>query len=539
MARRNSNHIPSLIVCMLLTALFGFCTFYLLVPAANISDDALWWSLILTFFAGLAIFGIRAMILNEVDWHNYVSKWPLAITGIPLAGLIVIGIIFLLASMDLFHTNDYRNIMTVSDGGNFETAVPRIETAGDIPVVDRYTATMLGDRTMGTMEKYISQYEVSNEYTLIVYQGRYYRISPLEYGGLVKYWNNRSTGIPGYVLVDIFTQKATLVELPDNKRIFYAPSACFDQDMMRNLRNQHSSAVFGTAHFEIDEEGNPFYVIPTLESTASIFGAMKINGVCIMNATTGESKIYALNEVPAWVDKVYDVTYVMNAIAKHYSLVHGPFNFSDKDVRKTSYAFDTTQYFEVPNSNGGISIYTGVTSSGNDESNIGFILADVKTGEITYFANPGAEESSAQTSAQGQVRDLGYSAGGVMLVNIDGNETYFMTLKDAGLVKKYALVYKLDHNMVVVEDTVAETVAAYRKLFLVDSSTKGTVQDVYTVIVDGNTTYLFTLVGDEKLYASSIKNGYEQATDLTTGVEVEFIYSESEDENIVTTITVK
>ena len=90
---------------------------------------------------------------------------------------------------------------------------------------------------------------------------------------------------------------------------------------------------------------------------------------------------------------------------------------------------------------GDVWVYTGVTSVNADESNIGFVLMNLRTGESKYYNIAGAEEYSAMSSAEGQVQNLGYRASFPSLINIKNIPTYIMVLKDnAGLVKMYALV---------------------------------------------------------------------------------------------------
>lgn len=51
-----------------------------------------------------------------------------------------------------------------------------------------------------------------------------------------------------------------------------------------------------------------------------------------------------------------------------------------------------------------IYLYTGVTSANADESNLGFILENMRTGEITKYSLASATEESARESAEGAVQ---------------------------------------------------------------------------------------------------------------------------------------
>ncbi len=465
--------------------------------------------------------------------------------AISLIWLIVGGI----GSLKLFNVEKYRSLVEIEADGNFETDIPKVNSADDIPVVDVITARKLGDRTMGEMEKYISQYEVSNEYNLIFYQGRYYRISPLLYGGFFKYQNSKDVGIPGYVLVDVYTQEAKLVELPKDIHINYSPSAYFGKNLYRYVLSKYPSAMIYGFHFEIDEDGVPFYVVTTIKKTAFIFGASKIDKVILVNAATGEFDSYELDSVPEWVDNVYEADYLMGAVGDKYNLIHGVFNFSEKDVRRTSYSYrddnGVRQCYFMPK-DGEVYLYTGVTSAGGDESNIGFLLCNMRTGVIKYYQSPGAEESSAQGSAEGQVQQYGYKAGQVMLVNINNIETYFMTLKDSQeLIKRIALVNKKDYNISVVEETLEQALKVYlKKVKSVDGVTtegsglaNGKVNFVYNAVIDGTTSFIFTIDNVDGMFISPVDINYEQVMKLSIGSDVEVVFEHSDGYNLVSEIS--
>ena len=533
-------------IALAVTAGLAVWFHYLMLPALTLKSEGFWSYLILIVVIACGLFvGADLSTLGKSKILSMKRRFfSTKIVGVVAVVLLLGWLLASIPSWEVFRAGTYRNSITISNDGDFDQDVPRVQDAKDIPIVDMLTAQQLGDRTMGAMEHYLSQYEVDGEYNLISYKGSYYRISPMNYGGFFKYMNSKKTGIPGYVLVNIYTQEAELVEL--KQPIQYSPSAHFKHLLSRHLRKNYPTYVFDKAQFEIDDDGIPYYIVPVTSPTAGLFGARVVKRVVLVNAVTGETADVAVADVPAWVDHVFSVDYIMERINWHYSYVHGFWNtaFANKDVRKTSYSFDAEQYYFIAKEDD-VYLYTGITSAGKDESNIGFVMANMRTGDIKYYSNPGAEESSAQASAEGVVQQFGYTAGPAMLVNIDGMETYFMSLKDNQmLVKKVALVNKTNYTIAVVEDTVAQAVAAYRARFSGEIKTEtteisGTVSELYTAIKEGNTHYYFRLDGEPRLFASSLLNNDRQVA-MKVGDKVKIqVVATGENTAIVQTITIE
>jgi hypothetical protein len=285
------------------------------------------------------------------------------------------------------------------------------------------------------------------------------KVATLEYAGFFKWFNNRSSGIPGYVLVDAVEFEADYVKL--EQPIKYTKSGWFNDNLERHLRFQYPTAIFEGYYFELDEDGNPYYICPTLTAKVGLFGGYDVNGVVICNPCTGECKKYELGEIPRWVDRVYDGDLIETKYNWHGMLADGFWNsiIGQKDCKKTTADYG---YKVIDND---VWIYTGVTSVIDDSSNIGFVMVNARTGKASYFNVAGAEEFSAMEAAEGQVQNLGYKAAFPSLINIDGRPTYFMVLKDKGnLVKQYALVDVKKYSIVATGTTQKDTLATYRKL---------------------------------------------------------------------------
>lgn len=497
----------------------------------------MWLFLLFMFVVAAIIFAVAESISGEEVYLCTIGF------GALVAITIVVCIVGGISSAKMFNSSKYQKMINIEEA-DFETDIPKVTETTELTIVDVATAQNVGDRTIGSIEN-VTWYDVDDEYNLIKYQGEYYRISPLNYGGFFKYNKAKYSGIPGYVLVNTKTQEAKYVELDDPIR--YSPSAHFAYKLERLLRNQFPSYMFGKSFFEIDEEGTGYYITSVKRTSIGMFGGKKEETFIVTNAHTGESKEYRAEELPEWIDHAYDLDYLMKIVDYNLLYVKGWWNsFTSKTgVNATSYKYaysDFAGYNTAITSNGDIVFYTGVTPVNKAETNIGFILANPRTGKISYYECAGAEESSAQSAAESLVQNLGYSATFPTILNVDGMETYFMLLKDkAGLVQRYALCNIENYSKVVQAEDFETALKLYReKIGTIDSvtdisgevlKTEGIIKKLYQAQIDGSTFYYFMLESDNTLYMSSIKNSNKQVL-LTEGSKVYIEYVNSSEEGV-------
>ena len=442
------------------------------------------------------------------EYFRFIKKQCLPI-GILLALLIVVVIVGWVISLPIFRAADYRDLLDVQDG-NFAADVAQI-SFDEIPTLDRSSAEYLGDRQMGTLSDMVSQFEYSGDSTQINYGGRPVRVAPIAYADLIKWFTNRGDGLPAYVIVDMVTQEATVVRLSEGMK--YSFSEPLNRNIMRHLRFQYPTFMFSTPEFEIDEEGNPWWIAPRIVKTIGLFGGTDIAGAVLCNAITGESTYCELEDIPAWVDNVFTASLIMEQYDYHGSLIHGFINsiFGQREVTRVTEGYN---YIAM---NDDVYMYTGVTSVNSDQSNLGFLLCNLRTKETHFYSAPGATEEAAKISAQGEVQDLGYTATFPLLLNIGGQPTYFIPLKDQGnLVKSYAMVNVAQYQLVAVASSVSECEDAYVALLasqgitqpeeLPQTQVSGQVAEIRSAVLDGNTYYYLRLEGEEIFYSLSAKD---------------------------------
>ena len=525
----------TVIISLIVTLVFGALYFYLVLPPLNPQAPEFWVFLLLL----LAVYsvctligaGVRAGRENIVELPRALAhscKVPILLAGVILA-VCVMGT---LIGAAIFRSGAYYDLLDVQSG-DFTEDVAEISYS-EIPMLDKDSSIQLGRRALGSIgadSNLVSQFEVSDsEYSQINYKGEPVRVAPLVYGNIIKWFNNRAQGLPGYIVVNMVTQEADLVQLGDG--IKYSTGEHFGRNLYRTLRFRYPTMMFGDVNFEIDEDGTPWWVCSRLVKRIGLFGGADAQGAVLVNAVTGESSY--MEEVPSWVDRVYDADLLVQQYNYHGRYVNGWINswLGQKGITTTTEGYN---YIAL---NDDVYLYTGVTSAGGDESNVGFILINQRTKEAKYYNITGATEYSAMSSAQGAVQHLNYTATFPILLNISDQPTYFMALKDsAELVKMYAMVNVSDYQITATGTSVAQCQQNYEQLLsqngvqvtapVLDDAAEqetisGTVTEIRSAVVDGNTIFYFALGGD--VYYAVSAQSCQQAVIINVGDTVTITY---------------
>lgn len=442
--------------------------------------------------------------LTDVRSIWWVLKKYCTIPAFICVGLVAAVLVGNIFSSVILRADTYSKILPVAEG-DFAADVKEI-SYNQIPMLDKTSAQRLGDRKLGELSDLVSQFTVVNDYTQMNYKNQPVRVATLAYGDLFKWFGNRAHGIPAYLLIDMVSQNVELMRIEEG--IKYTNAEHFSRNLYRHLRFNYPTYMFDTPHFEIDDNGHPYWICPKIEKTILPFGGLDVNGAVIVDAVTGECTYY--EDVPKWVDQVYSAELIIMQYDYHGQYSGGFINslFGQKGVTVT------TEGYNYIAQDDDVYVYTGITSVTGDESNIGFILCNQRTKEARYYPCAGAEEFSAMDSAQGVVQHLQYSATFPLLLNIAEHPTYFMALKDnAQLVKMYAMVNVQMYNIVATGSTVAECELEYIRLLnqngLVDEvpnvtkGIEGAVRDIRVAVIDGTSVYYLLLDGNASYYAVS------------------------------------
>ena len=486
---KNSKfHIGGFIIELIILGI----AYYMFLPAINPNVFSFWAFIIFAIGVTWVISSFNTMFDTNYSVMTKLRDLPkatlvcMSTVVFILVGIVVVNIVV----GPVFNAKSYSERIVVEDGV-FTDDIKEVDFS-KVPLLDKDSSEKVGDRIMGQYSEYVSQFYVSDEYTQINYNDEIVRVTPLEYDGFIKWLSNKKNGIGAYITVNSVTGEVKLTKLEEGMK--YLKSAYFNHNLKRKLRFTYLFTNFGEAKFEIDNEGNPYYVIPTLSYTG-VGRKTKVTGAIIFNPVNGESKKYKLDEVPTWVDNVYRADLVIDQVNDWGTYKKGFLNsiFGQKEVVNTTEGYN---YLALGDD---IYLYTGITSVLADESNLGFILTNLRTGKTKFYNVPGAEEYSAMDSAKGQVQQMNYTSTFPLLINLGGKPTYLVSLKDnAGLVKMYGFVDVEDYQKVVVTDAslgINKAAANY-----LSSNPKGissdilkskdiTVSKITNAVKDGNTYY--------------------------------------------------
>lgn len=433
-------------VNLILTAIAAAVLYYFMIPALNFKAVELYLYVVFVVMIYLVLTVLSTKVFIRPEYSPYVRKRSI-VPGILIGVIAVVGIIGYLSGATFFRAQSYSKLLTVEEG-DFAEDVAEIDFSS-VPRLDSTSAKNIATRTLGELSDYVSQFVVSEYSAQINYKNTPVRVNALAYGDIFKWLKNTKEGIPAYIIVDMTTQEGQIVRM-ENGGMRYTPDEHFNRYLARHLRFQYPTLMFEAPNLEIDENGQPYWVVPVLDKTIGLFGGTDVIGAAVVNAVTGETQLVSVSKDSKlktestvndpewqWLDRVYSAN-ILNAQYNYYGKLSGGFINSvigQEDVKVTSEGYN---YLAL---NDDVYMYTGVTSISSDQSIIGFVLLNQRTKETKYYAVSGALEQTAQTSAQGAVQQYGYVATFPLLLNISGEPTYFMALKDSSqLVKMYAMV---------------------------------------------------------------------------------------------------
>ncbi len=501
----------------LLTFIIMGIYFFISLPSLSPQSPSFYSFFLLTI---LVFTGLRLVFGPSINFRSL--KITLGLLGL----LLILPIIFSLVSSPILRARSYARLIDVSTGV-FEEEIEKISLS-QVPIVDRETAAIIGEKQLGSLTELVSQFEIDGQYSQITLGDKPYRVSPLRYFDLIKYITNRRDGIQYYISVDMTSQEGRVVKLQEP--IYYSSSDYLMRNIHRRLRFQYPFSILGETNFEIDEEGRAYYITPIIKKTIGFFGGSDVKSALVTDGHTGKSTKYAIEELPHWVDRVFPTDLVMNQLDQRGLYSGGFLNsvFGQKNVTSTTEGYN---YISL-----GQDIYltTGLTSVRSDDSNLGFYYVNLRTKEAKFYPLASATEVASMYSAQGKVQEKGYTPTFPVILNIQDRPVYFMSLKDrAKTAKMYALVDAQQFTNVLVGDSVAELFKSYIKNHPIKGEQIGemeelTIEELKEVIQEGTSVYFFTVRENQRIYFASSQNLGARVLKLKEGSKIKL---ESYDED--------
>lgn len=438
-----------LLISAVLTIIAGGIVYYMMLPALNFKDVNMYIFIMVLIVLFMVFFALACKANRKIERREYIKKKS-KVPVIIVAALVVVMAIGWLCGATIFRASSYNKLMPVTTS-EFSTDFEKL-SVDSVPRVDESRALTLADQQLGSLSEYKSQYVVSNTTTMINYNNRPVRVAYLEYADVFKWFNNTKEGVPAYMIIDLISQKVTVVNCVEQfgSCIQYSPTELFNEKLIRHIRFQYPTELLDTPNFEISDDGHPYWITPVLDKTIGLFGGTDVKGAIITDALNGKSVYYDIEQVRSdeslqWIDVVYSANLLVQQYDYYGKFQNGFWNsiIFQNDVSQASQG---NGYIAMDDD---VWIYTGVTSSESDASNFGFILSNQRTKETRYYENGGAIETAAQQSAEDAVQNYQYAATFPILLDIEGQPTYFMSLYgSSNTVKGYALVNLADKTIV-------------------------------------------------------------------------------------------
>ena len=529
-----------IIICILSTIVGGCITYYFMLPAINFKEIEFYYfiAILIAIYIGMTF--ITSKAFAKPEYVPYVKQQSIVPLAIGLVFALVLGIGYLV-SAPLFRARAYSEIIEVTEEefgvGDSITTIDSLEDFGTVPMIDKDVAFNLANKSLGELSDWVSQFVIDEKYsTQVNYEGQPYRIFPLKYGDVFKWIKNTQEGFPAYVKVNMYTQKAEVVVLENPIQV--STGEYLNERLDRVLRFNFPTYMFGTPSLEINDAGEPYWVCEYYDKTIGLIGGRDVKGVVLVNACD-KNDIVDFNNIEelknnkeySWIDQIYSDDLLVEQYNYYGKYIGGFFNAY---IGQTGVKTTTTGSSYIA-SGDDVWLYTGVTSVTSDDSIIGFAIINQRTKEAVFQEISGTTESGAQNSAQSIVSDKGWQATFPLLLNIDGEATYFMALKDNNVVKSYAMVSVERVQDAVrsqndakpdLEDCLKEYVSVVKASTkrelnidyntpngsIADSADKdesqysevtGVITDIRTAVVNGNSVYYFALDGNSVYYAIS------------------------------------
>ncbi|PRO66131.1 hypothetical protein [Alkalicoccus urumqiensis] len=422
--------------------------------------DITWTLLVSAYLPVVAIFLIIDFSLVYMLVRSFKRRQAAVGAGVGIALLAAFFGFVLLQPLFLADTK-----FNMADGE--EVTVDDLSPVNEqnIPVVPRDYAEYRSDIVMGQLEN-PAFYTLGNTRIQRIDEELFW-VTPIEYDGFFRWFRADST--PGYIRVSAENHRAD-PELVESE-LSYVPSAFFHENLERHVRLAYPDVVMLDTTFEVDSEGNPYYLVNYGHFT-EFRRVPDVGGVIAVDPATGEMEQYSAEEAPEWVNRVYPPSIAAERNDWFGIYKQGLINryFGREGLTQPTQWGSIDNVTGVVDENLQLSWFTDhmrLQNEGEEASRsmVGFTMFDARTGELRYFrdASGSLNGRTAMNLAERTFRRDDYVAGTPSLYNIYGDYTWVVPLMDRNSVlRQIMLVSASDENIYGYGESKQEAFNAYQ-----------------------------------------------------------------------------
>lgn len=482
-------------------AIFGAIAGYLLLPELT----GPFWGMSIFIFA-LVSACVSLCIDSLIDSYNIERR---IVVGMTLFFLVV-PIIGSLRGCTAVRSGDYRAFVQENvEQREWSTDMEPVDTA-HIRMVSKKQAMWSAKKILGDADGSLgSKYQIGNLTIQKVGEGLVW-VAPLEFQGF-RSWTRFDT-TPGYVKVSA-ENPSKPAELVTGYKFRYLQSAFFGDNLERLLYQNGYQFTGSTDYtFELDDDGKPYFVVTGYVPTIGYSGDDVVN-IALVDPETGEVTEYSIEEAPAWVDRIIPKGFAFERLNWYGKYVDGWVNswWGEDNVRIPTDADNVSDLWLTWGSDGNAYWFTGMTSSkATDDSLVGFVLMNSRTGETLEYKLAGADEEGVLKAVNDAVSNYSnYEGTQPVLYNIYGELTWVVpVISGDGIFQRLALV-RAENAQVILGKNKKEALAEYRRVLQSSGNTvapssqtktsaaNGIIDRIRCIAESGNTTCYLTLLGSE------------------------------------------
>ncbi len=379
-----------------------------------------------------------------------------------------IGILLLVASMAFFIFQPLFLADAKYDiaGGEEVTSddLPPVNEES-IPVVPRSYAEYRADIMMGQLEN--PAFFTLGSTRIQRVDDALYWITPIEYDDFFRWV--RADNVPGFIMVSAENPREDPQLIETDMQ--YVPSAFFHENLERHVRMAYPDVVMLDTTFEVDTDGNPYYIVSYGHYT-QFRRVADVDGIITVDPADGSMENYEAEDAPEWVNRVYPphIAEERNEWFGMYSrgLINRYFGREGLTQPTTWSADDTvTGIVDDDLQLNWFTDHMRLTDEGEEGSRsmVGFTMFDARTGDLRYFRDASGmlNGRTAMDLAERTFRRDDYVAGTPSLYPIYGQYTWVVPLMDRNAVlREVMLVHAGDENVYGYGSTKREAFNAYQ-----------------------------------------------------------------------------